>query len=79
MSTTPAFAPGSINAFFENTLSKYGAKYGIQTHSRDPWLLSLNGFLSETETKALLSVNACSVTNIKIYMNVFACVVFNCY
>lgn len=57
MSMQPAFEPGQIDELFENILNEYELKYDIHVYSMSPWIISFDNFMSDTETKALVSVS----------------------
>lgn len=55
ISADPIFQPGDMNSMFSGLQSASGKKYKINVLSSSPWLVTLDDFLTERETKAMLS------------------------
>lgn len=77
MSHQPAFAPGQIDELFENILNEYELKYNIHVYSMSPWIISFDNFMTDTETKALISVSQ-NDTHISIH-SINYCILENIY
>lgn len=54
MSALPIYSPGDMNAMFESIEKKFSLKYHINILSRDPWIISLDNFVTDVEIRALL-------------------------
>ena len=54
MSTVPAMRPGDLTKFFEGIESRF-PELGITVHSRDPWVLTMDNFLTTDEADALIA------------------------
>ena len=54
MSTVPAMGPGDLTKFFEGIESSF-PEMGITVHSRDPWVVTMDNFLTTEEADALIA------------------------
>ena len=55
MSTIPSYLPGDMNRMFESIVEKFGSTYEVNVLSRDPWVVTFDNFLTDSEAKALIS------------------------
>jgi prolyl 4-hydroxylase len=55
MTQEPAYQPGDMNAMFESIVEKFGSRYEINVLSRDPWIVTLDDFVSPDEARALIT------------------------
>lgn len=55
ISSIPAYAPGDMNTIFEQMEAKYHERYHVTVHSRSPWVVTFDNFLTDIEIAALLS------------------------
>ena len=44
-----------MNRMFESIEEKFGSMYGVNVLSRDPWVVTFDDFLTDSEAKALIS------------------------
>ena len=55
MSTSPAYAPGGMYRMFNELIQKYDEMYGVEVLSTDPWVVTLDHFLTDAEAEALIA------------------------
>jgi len=48
------YQPGDMNAMFESIEKTYGKRYGVTIHSRDPWVVTFDNFLTDIEVESLI-------------------------
>jgi len=54
ISTTPIYQPGDMERIFSNLQTKFGAEYPITVLSTSPWVVTIDNFVSDEETDAIL-------------------------
>lgn len=57
ISTTPIYAPGDMQSMFSSIEGRFGDRYGINILSTEPWVVTLDNFVSDAEIDALISTN----------------------
>ena len=55
MTNIPSYLPGDMNKMFGNIVEKFGSTYEITVLSTDPWVVTFDNFLTDSEAKALIS------------------------
>ena len=55
MTSIPAKPTGGLTTMFENIIEKYSSIYNVTVLSRDPWVVTFDNFMTDTEIDALLS------------------------
>ena len=55
MTQEPIYQPGDMNAMFERIVDRFGSKYEVNVLSKEPWIVTLDNFVSMEESKALIS------------------------
>ena len=55
MTSIPAKPTGGLTTMFENIIEKYSTIYNVTVLSRDPWVVTFDNFMTDTEIDALLS------------------------
>jgi prolyl 4-hydroxylase len=54
MSDTPIYAPGDISYMFKTLNDRFGDSYNITIHSQDPWVATIDNFVTDDEVDALI-------------------------
>lgn len=54
LTSTLAYKRGGMSAMFANIPVEFGERYGVQVHSRDPWVVSFDHFLTPKECDDLI-------------------------
>ena len=54
LTLTPAYQPGDMDRIFYGMKDKYKGKYNVTYISEDPWVVALDGFMSDLEVKTFL-------------------------
>ncbi len=54
ISTVPAYPPGGLYKMFSNISKEIRQKYSMMTYSVDPWVVTFDNFLTESEADELL-------------------------
>lgn len=58
ISSDHVYGPGDMHSMFSSIKSKYDDRYGVNILSEDPWVVTFDNFLTETEISELIrSVN----------------------
>jgi len=57
ISSDPIYAPGDMATMFTNIEERYGARYGVEVLSREPWVVTLDNFVTDAEIAALIDTN----------------------
>lgn len=55
ISTDPIYRPGDMNNMFSSIQERYGNRYEVNILSTSPWVVTLDNFLTEAESEALIS------------------------
>jgi hypothetical protein len=55
MSNVPSYQPGDMNKMFSSIVERFGSVYDINVLSTDPWVVTFDNFLTDSEAKALIS------------------------
>ena len=55
MTQEPIYQPGDMNKMFERIVDRFGSRYEVNILSRDPWIVTLDNFISMEESKALIT------------------------
>lgn len=55
ISSIPAYAPSDMDAIFEGMIEKYHHRYEVNIHSRSPWIVTFENFLTDIEIAALIN------------------------
>ena len=55
MTQEPIYQPGDMNAMFARIVERFGSTYEVNVLSRDPWIVTLDNFVSMEESKALIT------------------------
>jgi len=56
ISTVPIYQPGDMNAMFNNIEAEFGDRYKVTVHSRDPWVVTFDDFMTDQETSSIIRV-----------------------
>jgi hypothetical protein len=55
ISTEPIYKPGDMDNMFSSIVERFGNRYEVNVVSTSPWVITLDNFLSEDESSALVS------------------------
>ena len=54
MTTSPVYNPGDMYRMFESIEKRFGSRYPITIHSRDPFVVTFENFVTDEEAEALI-------------------------
>mmetsp|Transcript_5969 Transcript_5969/g.6160 ORF Transcript_5969/g.6160 Transcript_5969/m.6160 type:complete len:355 (+) Transcript_5969:108-1172(+) len=54
ISTEPVYMPGDMSAMFNDIERLYGDRYNVTVHSRAPWVVTFDDFMTPEETTAII-------------------------
>lgn len=55
ISTAPIYKPGDLNNMFSSIVDRFSDRYDINVINTSPWVVTLDNFLTEEESAALIS------------------------
>jgi hypothetical protein len=55
ISTEPIYKPGDLDNMFSSIVERFGDRYEVNVLSTAPWVVTLDNFLTEAESAALIS------------------------
>eukprot|EP00596_Hydrurales_sp_CCMP1899_P003992 CAMPEP_0119052366 /NCGR_PEP_ID=MMETSP1177-20130426/73689_1 /TAXON_ID=2985 /ORGANISM="Ochromonas sp, Strain CCMP1899" /LENGTH=458 /DNA_ID=CAMNT_0007031911 /DNA_START=271 /DNA_END=1644 /DNA_ORIENTATION=+ len=55
MTLTPAYKPGDLDTMVNSIVYRFGGVYNINVLSKDPWVVTLDNFLTDSEVNALIT------------------------
>ena len=54
MTNIPSYLPGDMNKMFSNIVENFGSVYDVNVLSTDPWVVTFDNFLTDSEAVALI-------------------------
>ena len=54
MTNIPSYLPGDMNKMFSNIVKDFGSVYDVNVLSTDPWVVTFDNFLTDSEAVALI-------------------------